>query len=82
MSLAAQLEAMKQKAKEKIPAETLAKMQEAVDELRNSGILEKALAAGSTVPVFELPDEHDEPVSSTNLLADGPLVLTFYRGSW
>lgn len=41
-----------------------------------------ALAVGQRVPAFELPDAEGNLVSSADLLAKGPLVVTFYRGSW
>lgn len=41
-----------------------------------------ALAVGQQVPAFELPDAEGNLVSSADLLAKGPLVVTFYRGSW
>ena len=41
-----------------------------------------ALAVGQQVPAFELPNAEGNLVSSADLLAKGPLVVTFYRGSW
>lgn len=41
-----------------------------------------ALAVGQQVPAFELPDAEGNLISSADLLAKGPLVVTFYRGSW
>ena len=34
------------------------------------------------LPAFELPDTEGSIVRSADLLARGPLVVTFYRGLW
>ena len=40
------------------------------------------LRAGDPMPDFVLPNAEGELVFSDELLARGPLVLTFYRGDW
>ena len=40
------------------------------------------LAVGDRAPDFTLPDALGRPVSLADLLADGPAVVTFYRGEW
>lgn len=40
------------------------------------------LAVGDSAPPFTLPDPVGAPVSLDDLLADGPVVLSFYRGEW
>ena len=67
---------------EKAPAEALAVMNRATEELRESGILGQLPATGSELPAFDLPDSDGNPVRSMDLLANGPLVITFYRGVW
>ena len=34
------------------------------------------------MPTFELKDAHGMSRKSGDLLADGPIVLVFYRGAW
>ena len=57
-------------------------MHRATDELIASGAAGKALKVGNTAPVFTLVDADGRKVSSKDLLADGPLIITFYRGVW
>ena len=57
-------------------------MHRAVDDLRRSGILERVPRVGDRAPEFTLPNAEERPVSSRELLARGPLVVTFYRGGW
>lgn len=40
------------------------------------------LAAGEQAPQFVLPNPEGEPVSLSERLAHGPVVLTFFRGDW
>jgi peroxiredoxin len=57
-------------------------MHKSTSELVASGQVERALKAGDPAPGFVLPDANGALVSSQDLLAKGPLVLTFYRGVW
>ncbi|KAI1087335.1 AhpC-TSA-domain-containing protein [Rostrohypoxylon terebratum] len=41
-----------------------------------------AIQVGQKIPSFTLPDSLNKPVSSADLLAKGPLLITFYRGGW
>jgi peroxiredoxin len=62
--------------------ERLAAMARATSELIDSGQAQRARKAGDTAPVFTLNDPEGHPVSSRDLLARGPLVVSFYRGVW
>jgi len=42
----------------------------------------RALGVGDRAPDFELPDATGDTVRLRDLLVDGPVVLTFYRGAW
>jgi peroxiredoxin len=57
-------------------------MHRSTAELAASGQAQRALAVGATLPAFTLSDSEDRAVSSADLLAKGPLVITFYRGVW
>ena len=57
-------------------------MHRATDELIASGQAGRAKRAGDRAPEFKLQDPDGAWVSSRDLLAKGPLVLTFYRGVW
>ncbi|MCU1309190.1 MAG: hypothetical protein JWO20_315 [Candidatus Angelobacter sp.] len=54
----------------------------ATAELKASGIADRILPVGSKAPEFDLPDQNGKMVSSADLLAEGPLVIDFYRGRW
>ncbi len=54
----------------------------ATDELRLSGLAERALKAGDRAPEFTLNNQDGAPISSAELLVKGPLVITFFRGHW
>ena len=57
-------------------------MRRGTAELIASGQAQRALKAGDPAPVFRLKDPDGRPVSSRELLARGPLVVSFYRGVW
>ncbi len=62
--------------------ERLDAMARATAELINSGQAQRAKKAGDVAPAFTLNDPEGSPVSSRELLAKGPLVVSFYRGVW
>jgi peroxiredoxin len=66
----------------KAPPQVVAVMRKATADLIASGQAERALKAGMRVPEFALPDAHGQIVRSADLLKEGPLVVTFYRGVW
>jgi len=67
---------------EKVPAEILTIMAEATEELKRSGIENRALKTGDTMPDFELPNQHGERRRLSDYLAESPVVLNIYRGGW
>jgi peroxiredoxin len=67
---------------EKVSAEILATMAEATEELKRSGIEDRVLKAGDTMPDFELPNQHGERRRLSDYLAKSPVVLNIYRGGW
>ncbi len=82
MTLARRLEAIRQTAATRIPAEALAIMHRATENLKTSGIVDRAIKAGQQVPTFELANQRGERVALSALLAKGPVVVSFYRGVW
>jgi peroxiredoxin/uncharacterized protein YciI len=60
----------------------LESMDRAKEELIASGAAGRALKRGDRAPEFKLKDVDGTDVSSRDLLAKGPLVVTFYRGFW
>jgi hypothetical protein len=82
MTLQERLDAYKTEFERKMPAEKLAVMHRATEDLRRSGILDRVIKVGQPIPEFTLPNARGERVSSADLHSRGPLVLTFYRGVW
>ena len=52
------------------------------DKLAASQVAESARTVGDAAPDFSLPNAIGRPVSLSNLLGRGPVVLSFYRGGW
>jgi len=65
-----------------VPPEAQAIHAQAVAELKARHIAENVLPVGATAPAFELPDHNGKPVSSSDLLSKGRLVVCFIRGRW
>jgi peroxiredoxin len=64
------------------PADLLKDLLSIIEQLITSGAVEKALKEGAQAPDFTLPDALGNAVTLSHLLAQGPVVITFYRGEW
>ena len=62
--------------------EFMKSVDEILAEAKNFQTGADALAIGRVAPDFELPDVEGNAISLEGLLAKGPVVVTFYRGSW
>lgn len=82
MSLRSRLEAFKEKFQRTAPPEIAATMHRATEQLERSGVLERVRKVGERAPEFELPNQDGVTLRSRELLAQGPLVVSFYRGFW
>lgn len=66
----------------KAPPHVVAVIRKATADLIAGGQAERARRVGARAPELALPDAHGAVVRSADLLRNGPLVLTFYRGVW
>ncbi len=82
MSLSEQLSKMREQSASRIPSDVRATMRQAIQDLIASGIAQKSVAAGARAPEFSLPNAKGETVRLSDLLAKGPVVVSFYRGGW
>lgn len=82
MSLTQDLQDLLAQNRQLIPAEQLALMDQAMADLANSGMSNRALNVGDRVPDFNLTNAIGQPVQFQDLQNQGPVVLAFYRGEW
>ena len=82
MALQDKLDAIRTQFHARAPAHVVAALDAATADLVATGQAGRALKVGDTAPPFTLPGPDGKDVSSRELLARGPLVITFYRGVW
>jgi peroxiredoxin len=82
MGLDQQLAELKENFLRTAPAGRPALYEAKIEELRASFARDAAAGAGAVAPDFRLPGVNANPVSLAELLRQGPVVLTFYRGGW
>lgn len=82
MKLQEKLIAMKKESSVGRPPEVVEVLVGEIKKLVQSGIADNAIKTGEVLPEFTLPDEKGNLVSSKDLLARGPLAVSFYRGVW
>lgn len=82
MSLRDELRDLYESGQRRWPSDVREIMRRAGRELAESGMADDALGVGAPAPGFTLPSATGRQVTLDDLLADGPVVLTFYRGAW
>jgi peroxiredoxin len=82
-SLQSQLDTITSQTRALVQPERLAITDASVQDLLASGLESRILPVGATAPTFALPDAiNGKLVRSSDLLAVGPLIITFFRGRW
>jgi peroxiredoxin len=77
-----QIDAFLVQALSEIPADMREQLMRPIQQLITSDAASKALKEGELAPDFTLPDALNRTVTLSELLKQGPVVLTFYRGVW
>jgi len=65
-----------------VDSATVETMSQATNDLKQSGIEDSSLQAGSKAINFTLPNATGEAIDLQGLLKQGAVVLSFYRGGW
>jgi hypothetical protein len=65
-----------------VTPERVAMMHRATAELKASGIEDRVLKIGDHAPDFALLNQDQIEVRSKDLLRQGPMVVSFFRGHW
>jgi hypothetical protein len=82
MSFTKELEEFRAKRRKQIPPVDRAIVDRYVEHLAKSKIVDNALKVGDPAPEFTLTDSAGESITLSQLLENGPLVMSFYRGGW
>jgi peroxiredoxin len=82
MNLRDDLQRIYEEGRAQRPAAETEVMDRAAQELFDAGQAERATNVGDIAPGFSLPNATGGTVTLNDLLRDGPVVLSFYRGSW
>lgn len=81
-TLQSQLDVVQTAFRAQMPAEALAIVDKAAQDLVDSGAVNGALQIGETIPDISLPNQNGTTIRLRDLLTTGPLVINFYRGGW
>lgn len=82
MSLKETLKTVDQEISAQTEPSHLTIIKQGIQEIQDTGILEHTVQVGEKAPNFYLADSTGHRFDSKLLRADGPLVITFYRGVW
>ncbi|MGF1457451.1 MAG: peroxiredoxin-like family protein [Leptolyngbyaceae cyanobacterium] len=82
MSLTQDLAQLAAQNAEKLPQDVQQVMAQAGNDIAQLGLEDNSLKTGDRIPHFTLNNATGDSVSTTQLLSEGPLVISFYRGGW
>jgi peroxiredoxin len=82
MSLATDLSTFTDAANARMPKEHSRAISKSIEDFAQTWNPANAISAGQQFPDFSLPDATGKQVSMKELLAKGPLLISFYRGEW
>lgn len=81
-SLSDELNALSAGFARKAPPEMVATFARGVEDVRRLGLVESAKNVGDSAPNGELTTNGGQAIAVESLWADGPVVVSFYRGGW
>jgi peroxiredoxin len=81
-TLSKQLEEYRAGWMRRVPADRRAIMERHIAHLTKTEFAQRAKQVGDQAPTIILPDVHGKTFDIATLLAEGPVVVTFYRGGW
>jgi len=82
MSLTIALKKLAEGSAQRHPGAAQDTMKQAIDQLKDTPIIEQALKSGDRLPEISLPNATGTVVNLQELLKTSRLVITFYRGGW
>lgn len=82
MNLTRLLKELREESLKKMPPDVAEIMLNDTKEQIKNGVANHALRIGQQMPDFKLKNAVGDTVDSKDLLENGPLILSFYRGAW
>ncbi len=82
MSLHDELKAQEALSRQNAPKQVWDENDRQMEKLRLEGLADKSVQVSEEFPAFTLSNAVGHQVSSVELLKQGPLVASFYRGGW
>lgn len=80
--LEVKLERISKGAAQQLPDEALEVTRAHTSRVEQEGRADEAVGEGDEAPDFRLEDTDGAPVSLSETVTRGPIVLSFYRGRW
>lgn len=82
MRLAEKIEKINQSFSRMMSKDDLESLRVEIKELAESGLSEKALKIGESIPECILPNEGNEIIDLHSIIRKQPVIISFYRGQW
>jgi thiol-disulfide isomerase/thioredoxin len=82
MRLAEKIEKINQSFSRMMSQDDLHSLRKEIKKLAESGLAERSLKIGESIPECILPNERNEKIDVHSMLRNQPVIISFYRGQW
>jgi peroxiredoxin len=82
MKLAEKIEKINQSFSRMMSQDDLHSLRDEIKKLAESGLAERALKIGASIPECILPNERNEEIDVHSILRTQPVIISFFRGQW
>jgi peroxiredoxin len=82
MRLAEKIERINQSFSRMMSQDDLHSLRKEIKKLAESGLAERSLKIGESIPECILPNERNEKIDIHSMLRNQPVIISFYRGQW
>ncbi|MGG5505533.1 MULTISPECIES: peroxiredoxin-like family protein [unclassified Myroides] len=81
-TLAQQIDELNKNLVQQVPPEVLNSFSQSIEEVKHLQLENHCIKLGETFPNFKLQNTSDQCIELNDLLQKGPVIISFFRGSW
>ncbi len=81
-TLAQQIDELNKNLTQQVPPEVLTSFGQSIEDVKKLQLEDHCIKVGDTFPNFQLKNTTNQVIELNDLLQKGPIIISFFRGSW
>lgn len=81
-TLAQQIDELNKNLTQQVPPEVLTSFGQSIEDVKKLQLEDHCIKVGDTFPNFQLKNTTNQVIELNDLLQKGPVIISFFRGSW